>query len=119
MCTSIYPKTGSKRVIPVLRNQLDMLKRQRTALRSASARSAGALRVATWNIAAVNNNPFEYHTDHKDRAHTDLMAACEEFILDPGARDITVGECLPDCLIGELQALMDREGWTGVEFQNA
>jgi hypothetical protein len=33
------------------------------------------LRVATWNVAAVNNNPFEYYITHDDPAYNALMAA--------------------------------------------
>jgi hypothetical protein len=62
----------------------------------------------------VNNNPFEYHMDHEDEAHTQLIASCEEFILNPGGRDITVEECMPAALVGELQAAMEKEGWDGV-----
>jgi hypothetical protein len=32
------------------------------------------LRATTWNIAAVNNNPFEYWVTHPDKAYNKLMA---------------------------------------------
>ena len=32
----------------------------------AGAPEKGVLRVATWNIAAINNNPFEYWITHDD-----------------------------------------------------
>lgn len=31
------------------------------------------LRVVTWNIAAVNNNPFEYWITHQSREYARLM----------------------------------------------
>ena len=34
---------------------------------------AGQLRVVTWNIAAINNNPFEYWITHEDAAYNKLM----------------------------------------------
>lgn len=36
-----------------------------------------SLRVATWNIAAVNNNPFEYFVTHDDPAYNKLMVGGE------------------------------------------
>jgi hypothetical protein len=35
------------------------------------------LRVMTWNVAAVNNNPFEYFVTHDDPAYNRLMADVE------------------------------------------
>ena len=34
----------------------------------------GVLRVATWNIAAINNNPFEYWITHDDADYNMLAA---------------------------------------------
>ena len=34
----------------------------------------GVLRVATWNIAAINNNPFEYWITHDDADYNRLAA---------------------------------------------
>ena len=42
------------------------------------------LRVSTWNVAAVNNNPFEYHVAHDDTAYDALMAAVEALVESPG-----------------------------------
>jgi hypothetical protein len=45
------------------------------------------VRVATWNIAAVNNNPFEYWVTHSDPAYNHLMEGvqvcfmCENVVL--------------------------------------
>ena len=33
----------------------------------------GGIRCASWNIAAINNNPFEYHIDDKDKLYSKLM----------------------------------------------
>ena len=43
------------------------------------------LKTATWNIAAVNNNPFEYWVTHEDAAYNALMQGVESFIDQPGA----------------------------------
>ena len=34
---------------------------------------AGELKLVTWNIAAINNNPFEYWITHEDAAYNKLM----------------------------------------------
>ena len=42
------------------------------------------LKTATWNIAAVNNNPFEYWITHEDDAYNKLMEDVQSFIDQPG-----------------------------------
>lgn len=74
-----------------------------------------ALRVATWNVAAVNNNPFEYFVTHDDPAYNDLMRAVEAFVEDPGERDVCLTHLVTDAMIDELCALMASEGLPGVE----
>ena len=49
------------------------------------------LQVMTWNIAAVNNNPFEYWiTMPGTPEYASLMSSVEEFIENPDRRDIIV-----------------------------
>lgn len=43
--------------------------------------------VITWNIAAVNNNPFEYWVTHDDPAYNKLMSDAQEFIDSPNDGD--------------------------------
>ena len=50
------------------------------------------LSVATWNVAAVNNNPFEYWITHHDAAYNTLMADVQKFVDAPGDRDVAVRE---------------------------
>ena len=45
------------------------------------------LNVATWNIAAVNNNPFEYWITHNDPAYVKFMEDIQNFINNPGNLD--------------------------------
>ena len=52
----------------------------------------GMLRVATWNVAAINNNPFEYVITHDDPAYNQLMLDVESLIDNPGDLDLTVGQ---------------------------
>eukprot|EP00192_Tetraselmis_astigmatica_P006288 CAMPEP_0117670250 /NCGR_PEP_ID=MMETSP0804-20121206/12632_1 /TAXON_ID=1074897 /ORGANISM="Tetraselmis astigmatica, Strain CCMP880" /LENGTH=518 /DNA_ID=CAMNT_0005478495 /DNA_START=155 /DNA_END=1711 /DNA_ORIENTATION=- len=69
----------------------------------------------TWNIAAINNNPFEYYITHKDPKYNELMEAVQEFIDNPGAADVTVDAVFTDEMFAELKALMENESWTGAD----
>jgi hypothetical protein len=77
--------------------------------------SGRVLRVATWNVAAVNNNPFEYFITHHDPAYNELMADFEAFIDSPGDGDVTVGEIIDDAMFEELVAEMRAHGIDGVD----
>jgi hypothetical protein len=72
------------------------------------------MRVASWNVAAVNNNPFEYWLTHPDAEYTRLMQAVEESIVAPGERDVPIGQVFSDAMFAELKARMEGEGWVGV-----
>lgn len=78
-------------------------------MRSASNSSlyCGALRaeevrVATWNVAAINNNPFEYWVTHPDPAYNALMQGVQDFIDEPGARDVPVDQVFDDAMAQQL-----------------
>jgi hypothetical protein len=72
------------------------------------------MRVATWNVAAVNNNPFEYWLTHPDPEYTRLMQAVEQFILAPAEQDVPVGAVFSHAMFAELRERMEGEGWAGV-----
>eukprot|EP00930_Biecheleria_cincta_P087271 TRINITY_DN7651_c0_g2_i1.p1 TRINITY_DN7651_c0_g2~~TRINITY_DN7651_c0_g2_i1.p1 ORF type:complete len:533 (+),score=100.69 TRINITY_DN7651_c0_g2_i1:47-1600(+) len=76
----------------------------------------GSLTCVTWNVAAINNNPFEYWVTHDDAAYLKLMEDVQQFIdrTTPN-QDVMVGAIFPDDLFEELAAAMTQEGWTGVE----
>jgi hypothetical protein len=69
---------------------------------------------ASWNIAAVNNNPFEYWISHPDEDYNKLMRDVEAFIDGPGDRDLPVRSIFTDAMWKELKALMIAKGWAGV-----
>lgn len=77
---------------------------------------AGGLVAVTWNIAAVNNNPFEYWITHKDVAYDKLMGDVENFIEAPGDRDIPVSEVFSDRCFAELLELMRLEDWPNLHI---
>ncbi|CAE8616229.1 unnamed protein product [Polarella glacialis] len=75
----------------------------------------GGLAVVTWNLAAINNNPFEYWITHTDGAYAELMAQVEQFIENPGERDAPIGDIFGQARYDELRSLMEAEGWRGLD----
>ena len=72
------------------------------------------MQLASWNLAAVNNNPFEYWVTHKDPAYNKLMEDVQAFIEEPGAKDVAVSEGFTDAMFAELVGIMECMGWEGV-----
>lgn len=78
-------------------------------------RDSSLLRVVTWNIAAINNNPFEYWITHEDPDYNKLMANVQEFIDHPDVRDVSVSTVFTPEMFEELKSLMEARGWKGVK----
>ncbi len=79
------------------------------------ADSSTSFRVATWNIAAVNNNPFEYWITHQSDEYAQLMNDVQAFIDDPRNRDFQVCEVLTDEMYAELRSELQAQGFSGLE----
>ena len=79
-------------------------------------RAAGrTLSVATWNIAAINNNPFEYWLTIEDKPEYDrLMTDIEQFIESPGEKDVPVHTVFTDDMFGKLESRINSVGWDSV-----
>ena len=73
-----------------------------------------ALTAVSWNIAAINNNPFEYWVEMSDPAYNKLMAGSQRFIDNPGHRDVEVRDVFTDAMFEQLKLLMLAKGWHGV-----
>mmetsp|Transcript_8082 Transcript_8082/g.17509 ORF Transcript_8082/g.17509 Transcript_8082/m.17509 type:complete len:534 (-) Transcript_8082:158-1759(-) len=73
------------------------------------ATPVGGLKVATWNIAAVNNNPFEYWVTHDSAEYDKLMSDVETFLENPGANDIPIEHIFTDAHWSELASLLRAE----------
>ena len=71
--------------------------------------------MTTWNIAAVNNNPFEYWITHDDDAYNVLMDNVQLFIDEPGERDVQVDAVFTPEMFGELASEMTKVGLEGVD----
>ena len=77
------------------------------------------VKAITWNIAAINNNPFEYWITNKDAGYNRIMSEVSAYIDNPGNNDIPVKEIFTDQMYSELEESMSNSGWTGlVETRN-
>ena len=79
------------------------------------AASMGKLTTLSWNMAAINNNPFEYWLTHPDKAYSTLMEDVERLISDPGTFDEPVQNVFTDAMYKELDELMTKAGFEGSE----
>ena len=75
---------------------------------------AKRLNVLTWNVAAINNNPFEYWITNDDPSYNLLMKNVSNFIEQPGSYDIPVKDIFSDKMFEELAEKMTKAGWKGV-----
>ena len=73
------------------------------------------VRVATWNIASVNNNPFEYWVSHPDPAYNELMEGVQDFIDNPGQRSVDC-VCEPEKSMAMLVDVCIGGGGTCLEL---
>ena len=88
--------------------------------------SAGRkLAVTTWNIAAINNNPFEYWITYKENPkYEELMINIEKFLEEPGDKDVPVNKVFTEEMFTKLDSRLTGVGWTSVrsywekDFQN-
>ena len=73
------------------------------------------LTVATWNIAAINNNPFEYWITMKENpAYEQLMVNVEQFLENPKEKDVAVSEVFTEDMFTKLDGQLTKVGWTSV-----
>jgi hypothetical protein len=77
--------------------------------------SAKHLTVSTWNIAAINNNPFEYWITMADNPeYNALMLDVESFIENPGSKDIPVHQVFTSSMFDQLEAkMLSIPSWGG------
>ena len=73
------------------------------------------IKAITWNIAAINNNPFEYWITNEDPTYNEIMKNVSEFIENPGANDVPVSKIFSDKMYSELEAAMKEAGMPGLE----
>mmetsp|Transcript_25995 Transcript_25995/g.38452 ORF Transcript_25995/g.38452 Transcript_25995/m.38452 type:complete len:643 (-) Transcript_25995:431-2359(-) len=72
------------------------------------------LTVTTWNIAAINNNPFEYWITYDEGIYEELMVKVESFLESPGDNDVIVSEVFTQDMFAALEKRMDGVGWPSI-----
>ena len=73
------------------------------------------LAVTSWNIAAINNNPFEYWITYRESLEYEkLMINVEKFLEDPGDNDVAVSKVFTEDMFSKLDRRMTGVGWTSV-----
>ena len=78
--------------------------------------SSRTLSIATWNIAAINNNPFEYWITYDENpAYEKIMSNIEDFLERPGEKDVTVSSVFTQDMFGKLQQRMNDVGWDSIQ----
>ena len=79
--------------------------------------AAGKLHITTWNIAAINNNPFEYWITYEGNpAYDELMVKVEKILeIPPGDHDVLVSQVFTDAMFTELDAKLVEVGWSSVK----
>jgi len=79
------------------------------------AASKRKLQVSTWNIAAINNNPFEYWITYDENPEYEkIMTDIEAFLESPGHKDVSVSAVFTEEMFSELEKRMDGVGWDNV-----
>lgn len=78
--------------------------------------SSRTLSVATWNIAAINNNPFEYWITYDENPeYENIMSKIEEFLEHPGEKDVKVQSVFTQDMFSKLEERMTKVGWDSVQ----
>jgi len=72
------------------------------------------LTFASWNMGAVNLNPFEYWVKHDDKNYEKLMGSIQERFDAPGSADVPLSDIFTETMFKELEEKMLAEGWAGV-----
>eukprot|EP00815_Leptocylindrus_aporus_P000756 CAMPEP_0116055358 /NCGR_PEP_ID=MMETSP0322-20121206/3358_1 /TAXON_ID=163516 /ORGANISM="Leptocylindrus danicus var. apora, Strain B651" /LENGTH=558 /DNA_ID=CAMNT_0003538943 /DNA_START=232 /DNA_END=1908 /DNA_ORIENTATION=+ len=86
-----------------------------TSILKASMADTSTLSIATWNVAAINNNPFEYWITIDGHAEYEkLMKDIEFFLENPGDKDILVKEVFTEEMFSKLDSRMTEVGWESV-----
>ncbi len=63
---------------------------------------------ATWNVAAINNNPFEYWVTYPDAEYNAFMLEVEKF-LDNEDEDVNINHVFTETMFAELRKEMENQ----------
>lgn len=70
--------------------------------------SSNSISLATWNMAAINNNPFEYWITTDMIDYNVLMENISNYIQNPGHLDTELGKIFTDTMFEELVTEMSQ-----------
>ncbi len=71
--------------------------------------------ITSWNIAAINNNPFEYWITYRENAEYEkLMINVEKFLEEPDDKDVDVSRVFTEDMFAKLDKRMTNVGWKSV-----
>ena len=74
--------------------------------------SAHGMQVLTWNVAAINDNPFEYWITYDNLEYNSLMDAVQRYIqTDADGQEPEVGGVFTPAMFEELMESMSAEEW--------
>merc|ERR1719502_932053 len=87
-----------------------------TIFKSSSSSSTTEIKAMTWNMAAINNNPFEYWISNDDPEYNNLMKKVSDFIANPKTdKDVKIAKIFTDKMFDQLSEKMKAVGWDGVD----
>jgi hypothetical protein len=72
------------------------------------------LEVVTWNIAAPNNNPFEFWASHESEDYDELMSAFQRCLDNPGELDVEIEGIFSQSMYEEMSAELHQQGVEGL-----
>jgi hypothetical protein len=79
---------------------------------SSLSSSSSQLKLLSWNVAAINNNPFEYWITLKSNpSYRAMMDGVQHFIDAPGMGDVRVDEVFTPRMFAELEVKMLDAGF--------
>lgn len=81
---------------------------------STSSSNIKLIKALTWNVAAVNNNPFEYWITNDDPKYNQIMKKVSSFVENPELQDVEVQQIFSDSMYNELEINMKNIGWSGL-----
>ena len=70
---------------------------------------------ASWNVSAVNTNPFEYWVTHSDPAYNELMTGVQD-LMDSPEKDILIHQIFTDTMYDELVEELDARKIGGLDL---
>jgi len=108
----------------VLRSRQPMTATEKAAaLQTRAESSSPKLKIATWNVAAINNNPFEYWITIAEgskykQSYDGLMVEVENFLENPEANDVRVDQVFTKGMFEQLMGRVKKEtDWPAADLQ--